>query len=195
MQAALNSSCAALHPGRPAAARACPPSSAASSSLPPTCWPSMKICGTVVRPLARLQHLVRARVVLHDVDVLVLTPLCSSSALGARAIAAEHRGVDLDPVAISATSPPASPNLHSPAPPLRPPAPRSALDAPGARRAEDLAQASTVAPVVRTSSTRRMRQPRPYAAAARRRRRAHCAGGPGAEPPCEGVRRRRSSSR
>ncbi len=36
-------------------------SSAASSSEPPICSPSMKICGTVVRPLARCDHLVAPR--------------------------------------------------------------------------------------------------------------------------------------
>ena len=44
-------------------------SSATSSSQPPMCWPSMKICGTVLRPLARRIEFVSLSGAMRSVDL------------------------------------------------------------------------------------------------------------------------------
>ena len=69
-------------------------SSSCRSSEPPTWWSPMKICGKVLRPLARDDHFLakfrrKARIVFGVGDALAL-----EQPLGGRAIAAHHRGVD-----------------------------------------------------------------------------------------------------
>ena len=71
-------------------------SSATRSSQPPTCWPSMKICGTVVRPLTAGPSAASPRPPKSTAISSIVDSLASSSFLGSPAIRAKGFGVDFD---------------------------------------------------------------------------------------------------
>ena len=117
----------------------------------------MKICGTVRRPFARCDHLGAARRDRRTTSISAkATPFCGQQPLGRVAVAAERRGVDLDPAAWRSSGD-APAIIGSASRPLalegnaRPATSTSTRAAPAARRQS--AQADSVAPEVITSST------------------------------------------
>ena len=79
-------------------------SSATSSLQPPTCRPSMKICGTVVRPSARWIISCFASPPKSTEISRYSTPLAVEQMLGPPAISAKGLGVDFDTVTVGPSS-------------------------------------------------------------------------------------------
>ena len=86
----ISLTCASIGSSLPARSSAC------RSSQPPTCAPSMKICGKVLRPLRALDHLLADFRSIGRVVLAIGDALCFEKFLGRGAVAAKLPRIDID---------------------------------------------------------------------------------------------------